>query len=117
MGKSLTGLLTHGTDLPSSGLRQNRKSEGVSDLEAEERGTDSLSCAGKEDTAQSCGCDPCPSEVQRAGARSMGSGVELDRVRLQALPGTCFLITLGEYLTFLSFLICKCQMRTIIHSL
>lgn len=50
----LTDLLTRGTDLPSSRLRQNRKLERTSDLEAEERGTYySLSSAGGKDTVES----------------------------------------------------------------
>lgn len=50
----LTDFLTCGTDLSSSCLRQNRKLERTSDLEAEERGTYySLSSAGDANTVES----------------------------------------------------------------
>lgn len=74
---ALTGPRTHGTDLPSSRLRQNRKSEGASDLEAEERCPYStLLHAGQEDTAHSPkGAVPAPAEFteQERGDRVQAS--------------------------------------------
>lgn len=97
----LPGLLMHGTDLLSSCLRQNGKSERTPDLEAV-LGMYFLSASSvlamrTQESVRKVW--PRPQGVHRVETRRTGSGVQTIRVRPQTVPLTCF-ITLGNLLNF-----------------